>query len=147
GQKLSFQVIHLAGEADAEIVKAVYQKIDVPHAVFSYYDQMGDLYGCADLVIARAGAGTVQELLLLNVPVVLVPYPYAGDHQKANASVLTKMGRAVMIEEKHLTADHLKVQVLELADIAKKEGPSEVDWAEAARASQQRLAETVLGVI
>lgn len=147
-QELPFQVIHLAGgEADCEMIREAYKKIGIPHVVFPYYDQMGDLYGCADLVISRAGAGTIHELLVLNASAILVPYPFAGGHQKANAAVLTGTGRGIMIEEKHLTSDHLRVQILELARAAQTRARLDVNWIEIAKISQQRLAETVLGVI
>ena len=43
-------------------------------------------YAAADIVICRSGAGTVFELIVLNKPAVLVPYPYAADnHQLFNA--------------------------------------------------------------
>ncbi len=146
-QELLFQVIHLAGETDCEMIRTAYQRLGIPHAVFSYYEQMGDIYGCAELVISRGGAGTIQELLLLNIPVIVVPYPHAGGHQKANATVLTCGGHAAMIEEKYLTGDHLRAQVLGLAEGAGEKPVLEVDWAEAAWSSCQRLAETILGVI
>lgn len=89
----------------------------------------------------------VHELLILNVAAILVPYPFAGGHQKANAAVLARTGRGIVIEEKCLTSDHLRTQILELAQAAQTGVHSNVNWAEAAKVSQQRLADMVLGVI
>lgn len=64
--------------------------------------------GRADLVIARAGASTVAELLAVGRPAVLIPYPYAADdHQTANAVRLERAGAAVRIAESELTAHAL----------------------------------------
>lgn len=57
-------------------------------------------YACADLVVARAGAGTISELCLLGKAVVLVPSPnVAEDHQTKNAMALVNKEAAVMIKD------------------------------------------------
>jgi UDP-N-acetylglucosamine--N-acetylmuramyl-(pentapeptide) pyrophosphoryl-undecaprenol N-acetylglucosamine transferase len=64
--------------------------------------------GRADLVIARAGASTVAELLAAGRPAILIPYPYAADdHQTANALRLERAGAAVRIAERELTSHAL----------------------------------------
>jgi UDP-N-acetylglucosamine--N-acetylmuramyl-(pentapeptide) pyrophosphoryl-undecaprenol N-acetylglucosamine transferase len=63
-------------------------------------------YAAADMVVARAGASTVTELLAVKRPALLVPYPFATDnHQKANAEVLVRLGAAAMFEEKGKTSE------------------------------------------
>ena len=55
-------------------------------------------YSAADLVISRAGAGSISELCLLGKPVILVPSPnVAEDHQTKNAMALVDHGAAIMI--------------------------------------------------
>ena len=55
-------------------------------------------YRAADLVVSRAGAGTISELQLLSKPAVLVPSPnVAEDHQRRNAEALATRGAAVMV--------------------------------------------------
>ncbi len=44
--------------------------------------RMGNLYGYADLVVARAGATTIAELTALGLPLMLVPYPFAADNHQ-----------------------------------------------------------------
>jgi len=57
-------------------------------------------FAAADLVISRAGAGTISELCVVGKPVILVPSPnVAEDHQTANAKVLADRGAAVLIKD------------------------------------------------
>ena len=60
---------------------------------------MDAAYAQVDLVVARAGASTIAELARCGTPSVLIPYPYAGAHQRANAQVVEAAGGGVMIEE------------------------------------------------
>jgi UDP-N-acetylglucosamine--N-acetylmuramyl-(pentapeptide) pyrophosphoryl-undecaprenol N-acetylglucosamine transferase len=68
--------------------------------VHEFLSRMDYAYSIADLVISRAGAGTISELCLVEKPVVLVPSPnVAEDHQTKNAMALVEKGAAVMIED------------------------------------------------
>lgn len=59
---------------------------------------MGTAYRAADLVVSRAGAGTISELQLLGKPAILIPSPNVSeDHQRHNAEALVNKGAAVMI--------------------------------------------------
>jgi UDP-N-acetylglucosamine--N-acetylmuramyl-(pentapeptide) pyrophosphoryl-undecaprenol N-acetylglucosamine transferase len=77
---------------------------------------MTRLYNECDFVISRAGAMTVSELLALGIPAILVPYPYAGGHQKLNAAVIEKTGSGVMLEEKDLNPGVMRDAVLKFMD-------------------------------
>ena len=64
---------------------------------------MNILYSAADLVISRAGAGTIAELTKCEIPSILVPYPYAADnHQLANATFFEQRGGCLVIEQKKM---------------------------------------------
>lgn len=66
----------------------------------SFLKQMDLAYACADVVVARAGAGTISELCLLGKAAVLVPSPnVAEDHQTKNAMALVGKGAAVMLKD------------------------------------------------
>jgi UDP-N-acetylglucosamine--N-acetylmuramyl-(pentapeptide) pyrophosphoryl-undecaprenol N-acetylglucosamine transferase len=57
-------------------------------------------FAAADLVISRAGAGTISELCVLGMPSILVPSPnVAEDHQTANARALADRGAALLITD------------------------------------------------
>lgn len=63
-----------------------------------FISDMNIAYRAADLVVSRAGAGTISELQLLGIPVILVPSPnVAEDHQRKNAQALVDKDAAVMI--------------------------------------------------
>ena len=61
-----------------------------------------------DLMISRAGASTMSEILVLNVPTIFIPSPYVtNNHQYKNAMDLVNQKAALIIEEKDLTKDNL----------------------------------------
>ncbi len=102
--KGDLQAVHLTGGGNFEAVKAAYAEAGLAEApgllIFAYREDMPSLYAAADLVISRAGASTVAELVQLKKPAILVPLPSsAGGHQLANALALAGSGAALLLEE------------------------------------------------
>ena len=65
-------------------------------------------YAAADMIISRAGAGTISELCLVGKPAILIPSPnVAEDHQTKNAEALSKKDAAMMIPDHQCRQDHL----------------------------------------
>lgn len=65
--------------------------------------QMAALLSAADLVVSRAGAGTLAEMTQCATPAILVPYPHAADdHQRFNALFLERCGACVVVEQREL---------------------------------------------
>ncbi len=65
-----------------------------------FSDRVGVLMSAADLVLSRAGAGTISELVHCETPAVLVPYPFAADnHQQANAAYFEQQGGGIVVAE------------------------------------------------
>lgn len=63
----------------------------------SFHTALHELFSASDIVISRAGAGTIAELIHCLAPSILVPYPYAADqHQLANACDLEKRGGCIV---------------------------------------------------
>ena len=57
-------------------------------------------YAAADIIISRAGAGTISELCLVGKPVILIPSPnVAEDHQTKNAMALSERDAAILIPD------------------------------------------------
>ncbi len=92
-------IIHLCGAKDLEAVKAAYAAMAVENRVFSFLDMMGPAYSACDLVISRAGATSMAEIIFFGRPAVLIPYPDPRVHQLENARFLEKNGAAVVIEQ------------------------------------------------
>jgi UDP-N-acetylglucosamine--N-acetylmuramyl-(pentapeptide) pyrophosphoryl-undecaprenol N-acetylglucosamine transferase len=71
--------------------------------VREFVNRMDYAYSVADIIISRAGAGTVSELCLAGKPVILIPSPnVAENHQTRNAEALGNRDAALMIAEKDL---------------------------------------------
>jgi len=90
--------------------------------VVPFISDMKTAYATADLIVSRAGAGTISELALIGKPVVLVPSPYvAEDHQTKNAKALSERQAAILIKEGDLDKDLWQKieEVLEQPEIAK----------------------------
>jgi len=80
-----------------------------------YTEEMHNFYKSADLVISRAGAGTVYELMAFNKYSIYIPFPFAAsNHQYWNVKWLKDLGFSDLIEEKDLTQKVLKDKILEL---------------------------------
>ena len=106
------RLIHQTGEADFEEMKRAYQGRGFTAEVYAFIREMDRAYTEADLVLCRAGATTLFELMAMGKPAILVPYPYAADgHQMLNAQTLADAGGALLIPEKELSGEKL-AQVL-----------------------------------
>lgn len=92
--------VHQSGEAEREAVAEAYRRVGIAAEVQAFIDAMGERYALADLVIARAGAGTIAEVAANGRPAILIPYPHAvSRHQHANARWLVDAGGARLLEE------------------------------------------------
>ena len=82
------------------------------YEVVPFEDRMPVLYRAADLVICRAGAMTVAELLVSGVPAILVPLPGAPrDHQTRNAQALVAAGAAILVPDAECDAGRLETEL------------------------------------
>ena len=94
------EVIHIGGRQGAEGV--------VSHAAAGYQglafaDDMPALMARADLVVSRAGVGTIAEIAAVGLPMVLVPGTFGGGHQEENADAMVDAGAAVRIADADLS--------------------------------------------
>ena len=105
-------VLHVAGEDG--YAAALTEREALPEAVRTRYrpypflrDDMLAALAAADLVVGRAGSSTLAEVTALGLPMVVVPYPHAGGHQRANARVLAEAGAARLVEDADFDAGAL----------------------------------------
>lgn len=109
---VDWQILHLTGTGEEEAVREAYKKTAVRAVVKPYLREMHQAYAAADLVVSRAGAGTVAELCATRRPAILVPYPAAtANHQEANARILARAGTARLILDKDLCAPSLANEI------------------------------------
>jgi UDP-N-acetylglucosamine--N-acetylmuramyl-(pentapeptide) pyrophosphoryl-undecaprenol N-acetylglucosamine transferase len=97
-------VIHVTG--DDGYAAALAGREALPAALRDRYrpypflrDEMVAALVAADLVVGRAGSSTLAEVTALGLPMVVVPYPHAAGHQRANARVLADAGAARLVED------------------------------------------------
>jgi undecaprenyldiphospho-muramoylpentapeptide beta-N-acetylglucosaminyltransferase len=114
-------------------------------AVHDFINRMDYAFAAADIIISRAGAGTISELCLVGKPVILVPSPnVAEDHQTKNAMALSSRNAAIMIRDNE-AVDRLVDEALKLiSDKAAKESLSANIRMMADRDADIRIANEVL---
>lgn len=94
------QLLWQTGRYGADRFQALARGLDNVRAT-TFITRMDLAYRAADLVVSRAGAGTISELQILGKPTILIPSPnVAEDHQRHNAEALSTRGAAVMILDK-----------------------------------------------
>lgn len=103
-----FQVIHIAGVNEVALVNKGYENLNIEAKVFTFLPQINYAYSASDLVISRAGASTIYELVFFEKPAILIPYPFAYAHQLKNAEVLEKIGSACIVKDSALDYSILK---------------------------------------
>jgi UDP-N-acetylglucosamine--N-acetylmuramyl-(pentapeptide) pyrophosphoryl-undecaprenol N-acetylglucosamine transferase len=101
-------LIHQTGDSDLDDVRKAYEWYGIRAEVFPFIEDIGGAYKHSDLVIGRAGAGTIAEVTAVGVPSILVPYPFSAyNHQFENAKSLERAGAAVVIEDKDAAPERL----------------------------------------
>ena len=108
-----FQVVHLCGKDKVDNLL-----LNTPgYKQFEYIKaELKDLFAMADIVISRAGANAICELLALKKPNILIPLPAASSRgdQLLNAKSFEAQGFSIVIDEDDLTTDLLVDRVFEL---------------------------------
>ena len=98
------EVIHVAGQQGAD---GVVQHARDRYRGFAFTDAMPALMSRADLVVSRAGVGTIAEAAAVGLPMVLVPGTFGGGHQEENAAAMVEAGAAIRIADDELTGEGL----------------------------------------
>ncbi|MGI8930541.1 MAG: UDP-N-acetylglucosamine--N-acetylmuramyl-(pentapeptide) pyrophosphoryl-undecaprenol N-acetylglucosamine transferase [Candidatus Limnocylindria bacterium] len=116
-----WHVLHVCGDAGLAAAGAARQAL--PEPMRSRYaaepfltDRMADALVAADLAVGRAGSSTCAELAAVGLASVLVPYPYAGAHQRFNARFMADQGAGVTVPDEELDGERLLAEVAALRD-------------------------------
>lgn len=119
--------LHITGQGsyDGYLKELADRGIDIAYygniTIMPYVYQMEQALSVADLVIGRAGASFLAEIMAKGLPAILIPYPHASEnHQEFNARALVDSGGAVLIKEDKLSGQGLAEQILELVDRPEK---------------------------
>jgi UDP-N-acetylglucosamine--N-acetylmuramyl-(pentapeptide) pyrophosphoryl-undecaprenol N-acetylglucosamine transferase len=133
------EVIHVAGRQGADGVAAHARE---RYTGMAFADEMPSLMARADLVVSRAGVGTIAEATAVGLPMILVPGTFGGGHQQENAAAMVDAGAAVRIGDSVLTGPTL-LAALDRLDAAKLRAMA----AASAAAGRRDAAQRVLGVL
>lgn len=108
-----YQVVYITGKnLYEEFIKIKYPK---NVKVLPYLDNLTGLLKETDVLVARAGASTIAEVLSLKVPTIFIPSPYvANNHQYYNAVSLKNDNLAFMLEEKDLSIPNITKNIEDL---------------------------------
>ena len=96
-----YEVLFISGKSSYDRVKA--EKYPDNVKILPFYEGLTKIMKRTDLMISRAGASTLSEIVALEIPSILIPSPFvANNHQYYNALDLVQKGAAEMIEEANL---------------------------------------------
>ena len=93
------EVIHVAGRQGEQ---GVADNRRERYTAMTFTDDMPSLMARADVIVSRAGVGTIAEATAVGLPMVLVPGTFGGGHQMDNAEAMVAAGAAVMIADPEL---------------------------------------------
>lgn len=115
----TYEVIFVTGNNNYE----EFSKVELPKnvKVVPYIENLSGFMKNVDVIVSRAGASTLSEIIALQIPSILIPSPYVpNNHQYKNAMDLVDKNAAMIIEEKNLTKDCLINKIDKLLDDKKE---------------------------
>jgi UDP-N-acetylglucosamine--N-acetylmuramyl-(pentapeptide) pyrophosphoryl-undecaprenol N-acetylglucosamine transferase len=106
-------VVHITGAGGIHGAEAVRARLPAErqdrYRPFSFLgEDMAAALAASDLVVGRAGSSTLAETAAAGLPLVVVPYPHAAAHQRANAAEMVEAGAAQLIDDDDLDGDALR---------------------------------------
>lgn len=101
-----YEVMFITGESYYEIARKTRTPENVK--IVPFINDLPSLMKSSDLIVTRAGASTISEILVLNLPAIFIPSPYVtNNHQYKNAMDLVTKNAALILEEKDMNKDSL----------------------------------------
>ena len=129
--KERLSITHQTGSADFEMVKESYRKEGIEAEVLEFINDMPKRFESADIIISRAGASTIAEIIAAGKASILVPLPSAAnDHQRKNAEALSRVSAALSCEDSRFSGRYVAETMRSFLD-----DPSRIDEMEKHAAS------------
>jgi UDP-N-acetylglucosamine--N-acetylmuramyl-(pentapeptide) pyrophosphoryl-undecaprenol N-acetylglucosamine transferase len=117
-------------------------------AVQGFINRMDLAFAAADVIVSRAGAGTISELCLVGKPVILVPSPnVAEDHQTKNALALVEKSAAILVPDNQAVERLVAEALLLVSDVEKRKILSANIVSLAERDADIRIAKEIIKLI
>ncbi len=114
--KSKLHIYQQVKEEDIDLIKAKYAKENIACEIKSFFNDMNKQLAQADLMISRAGASTIAELIAFKLPAIFIPYPSATDnHQYYNAEEIVNAGGGWVVKEDANSPAQL-LQIIKLID-------------------------------
>jgi UDP-N-acetylglucosamine--N-acetylmuramyl-(pentapeptide) pyrophosphoryl-undecaprenol N-acetylglucosamine transferase len=142
-------VVHQAGRDRDAAVRDAYARASLGHVtVVPFIDDVARAIAEADLVVARAGAGTIAELTAIGRPSLLVPFPHAtDDHQARNAEALARAGAAICMRQERADVASLASEIGRLlADVTARRAMAEAARRRGRPDAAERVARELLAL-
>ncbi|MGA8163769.1 MAG: UDP-N-acetylglucosamine--N-acetylmuramyl-(pentapeptide) pyrophosphoryl-undecaprenol N-acetylglucosamine transferase [Waddliaceae bacterium] len=114
----SLQFLHFTGDpASTRQLQQRYHSCGIQACVKDYESNMPIAWKAADIVVSRAGSGTISEQIACGVPGILIPYPFSMDnHQEKNADSMEAIGAGKKLRENTLTPRTLREEIYRMLD-------------------------------
>jgi UDP-N-acetylglucosamine--N-acetylmuramyl-(pentapeptide) pyrophosphoryl-undecaprenol N-acetylglucosamine transferase len=110
--KMDVQVVHISGERDYDWVRSMTAVRYPFYFLLPYMHNIWDGLAAADVVVSRAGATAISEILVRAVPSILIPFPFSSErHQDLNASVLGNAGASIILKDNVMNKDTLTAEI------------------------------------
>ena len=110
----NIQIIWQIGENSKSLA---IDRLDAGIKIFSFINEMDLAYSASNLVVSRAGATAISEILYLEKPSILIPYPFAANnHQEINATTLEKRNVSITVSEENLKDGKLEKIIFEFSE-------------------------------
>ncbi|KHL19138.1 UDP-N-acetylglucosamine--N-acetylmuramyl-(pentapeptide) pyrophosphoryl-undecaprenol N-acetylglucosamine transferase [Mumia flava] len=106
------QVLHAAGRVEEATVERA--DGEPPYVTVPYIERIDLAYAAADLIVCRAGAGTVSEVAAVGLPAIFVPLPIGNGEQALNAHPVVTAGGGILLEDESATATWMADHVVGL---------------------------------
>ena len=147
-KRKSIKIIHQTSEKNIVNLSKFYNDNNIENKIFSFDENFINTIQQADLCITRAGASTLAELSVLNIPFIAVPLPTSKDnHQLENALFYKNKDCCWLIEQNHFESDieHVLDEIFELkmSLLKKKENLKKLNYQNSWINVNQKIIKTI----